>query len=86
MAAMQTLSRIDLPAEPLVDVENLSVTFRRDGRAIPVVRDLSFSLEAGKVLSIIGESGSGKSVTLRAVMRLLGEIRPASGPRQPGGS
>jgi peptide/nickel transport system ATP-binding protein len=73
MAAMQTSSRIDLPAEPLVDVENLSVTFQRDGRAMPVVRDLSFSLEAGKVLCIIGESGSGKSVTLRAVMRLLGK-------------
>ena len=79
MAAMQTLSRVDLPAEPLVDVENLSVTFRRDGRAIPVVRDLSFSLEAGKVLSIIGESGSGKSVTLRAVMRLLGKSAQLQG-------
>jgi peptide/nickel transport system ATP-binding protein len=73
MAAVQTLSRIDRLAEPLVDVENLNVTFRRDGRAIPVVRDLSFSLSAGKVLCIIGESGSGKSVTLRAVMRLLGK-------------
>jgi peptide/nickel transport system ATP-binding protein len=73
MAATQTLSRVDLPAAPLVDVENLNVTFRRDGRAIPVVRDLSFSLDAGKVLCIIGESGSGKSVTLRAVMRLLGK-------------
>jgi peptide/nickel transport system ATP-binding protein len=72
MAATQTLSRIDLQAPPLVDVENLNVTFHRDGRAIPVVRDLFFSLRAGKVLCIIGESGSGKSVTLRAVMRLLG--------------
>jgi peptide/nickel transport system ATP-binding protein len=72
MAATQTLSRTDRSAEPLVDVENLNVTFRRDGRTIPVVRDLSFSLGAGRVLCIIGESGSGKSVTLRAVMRLLG--------------
>jgi peptide/nickel transport system ATP-binding protein len=72
MAATQTLFRVDLPAAPLVDVENLNVTFRRAGRAIPVIRDLSFRLEAGKVLCIIGESGSGKSVTLRAVMRLLG--------------
>jgi peptide/nickel transport system ATP-binding protein len=73
MAAMQILSRVGLTAEPLVDVENLNVTFRRDGAAVPVVSDLSFSLDAGKVLCIIGESGSGKSVTLRAVMRLLGK-------------
>jgi peptide/nickel transport system ATP-binding protein len=71
MAARQTLSRIDVAAEPLLDVEKLSVTFRRDGRAIPVVRDLSFRVQAGKVLCIIGESGSGKSVTLRALMRLV---------------
>ncbi|HEX3503139.1 MAG TPA: ABC transporter ATP-binding protein [Xanthobacteraceae bacterium] len=79
MAATQTLSRIDLEAAPLVDVENLDVTFHRDGRAIPVVRDLSFSLRAGKVLCIIGESGSGKSVTLRAVMRLLGKSAQLDG-------
>ena len=55
----------------LLEVERLSVTFQREGRQIPVVRDLSFTLDAGKVLCIIGESGSGKSVTLRAIMRLM---------------
>jgi peptide/nickel transport system ATP-binding protein len=71
MAATQTLARIDAASMPLLDVQNLSVTFRHDGRAIPVVRELSFGLMPGKVLCVIGESGSGKSVTLRAVMRLL---------------
>ena len=78
-AAMATLSRIDLAAEPLVNVEKLGVTFRRDGRAIAVVRDLSFRLEAGKVLCVIGESGSGKSVTLRALMRLLAKSARCDG-------
>jgi peptide/nickel transport system ATP-binding protein len=71
MTVVETLSGVDVAAAPLLDVEKLSVTFHRDGRAIAVVRDLSFRLETGKVLCIIGESGSGKSVTLRAVMRLL---------------
>jgi peptide/nickel transport system ATP-binding protein len=70
--ATQTLSRTDMGATPLLAVDGLNVTFRRDGRAMPIVRDLSFSVDARKVLCIIGESGSGKSVTLRAVMRLLG--------------
>ena len=56
---------------PLLEVEGLNVAFRRDGRDIKVVRDVSFHLDPGKVLCIIGESGSGKSVTLRAIMRLL---------------
>ncbi len=56
---------------PLLSVEGLSVAFPREGRDIQVVRDVSLSLEAGKVLCIIGESGSGKSVTLRSIMRLL---------------
>ena len=58
-------------SSPLLDVEGLKVTFRRDGKDVDAVRDISFQLAPGKVLCIIGESGSGKSVTLRAIMRLL---------------
>jgi peptide/nickel transport system ATP-binding protein len=59
--------------EPVVEVKNLSVSFEGSGRTVPVVRDLSFSLRAGKVMTILGESGSGKSVTLNALLRLLPE-------------
>ena len=55
----------------VLDVEHLSVRFRRDGREVRAVNDLSFSLARGEVLGIIGESGSGKSVTLRALIGLL---------------
>src|SRR4051812_7281200 len=56
---------------PIIEVERLSVVFRRDGREVRAVSELSFSLTRGEVLGIIGESGSGKSVTLRALIKLL---------------
>ena len=42
------------------------------------VNDLAFSLGEGEVLGLLGESGSGKSVTLRALMRLLPKKRTRS--------
>lgn len=57
--------------EPLVEVENLRVRFVSQDVDIEVVKGVSFSLEAGKVLCVLGESGSGKSVTMRSLMRLL---------------
>jgi peptide/nickel transport system ATP-binding protein len=57
-----------------VDVEGLNVRFSGD-RTVHAVNDLSFSLGEGEVLGLLGESGSGKSVTLRALMRLLPKKR-----------
>src|SRR6201986_5196626 len=54
----------------LVDVRNLNIRFTGD-RTVHAVNDLSLSLGEGEVLGLLGESGSGKSVTLRALMRLL---------------
>jgi peptide/nickel transport system ATP-binding protein len=58
----------------LVEVEGLNVRFFGD-RNVHAVNDLSFSLGEGEVLGLLGESGSGKSVTLRALMRLLPKKR-----------
>jgi oligopeptide/dipeptide ABC transporter ATP-binding protein len=56
----------------MLSVENLHVFFRAtDGKRLPAVRDVSFSLPPGEVLGLVGESGSGKSVTSLAIMRLL---------------
>jgi oligopeptide transport system ATP-binding protein len=56
---------------PLLHVEDLQVEFRtRDGVA-KAVNGVSFSLEEGQTLAILGESGSGKSVTAQAVMGIL---------------
>jgi peptide/nickel transport system ATP-binding protein len=54
----------------LVEVRNLNIRFTGE-RTVHAVNDLSLSLGEGEVLGLLGESGSGKSVTLRALMRLL---------------
>jgi peptide/nickel transport system ATP-binding protein len=56
---------------PAIDVENLTVSFEQREPTIHAVNDVSFRLARGEVLGILGESGSGKTVTLRALMRLL---------------
>ncbi|MEJ0067986.1 MAG: ABC transporter ATP-binding protein [Pseudomonadota bacterium] len=57
--------------EPAIAVDDLSVRFvRREGTAA-AVNGVSFALTPGEVLTILGESGSGKSVTLKALMGLL---------------
>jgi len=58
----------------LVEVRDLNIRFSGD-RTVHAVNDLSFSLGEGEVLGLLGESGSGKSVTLRALMRLLPKKR-----------
>jgi len=60
-----------MPPEPLVQVEDLSVRFVNRDIDIQVVSDVSFHLDAGEVLCLLGESGSGKTVTMRALLRLL---------------
>ena len=57
--------------ETLLDVKNLNVAFRLTALDLPVSSDVSFTLEKGKVLGLIGESGSGKTVTSKAILRLL---------------
>jgi len=57
--------------QPLVAVEDLTVDFVSRDSTVRAVNGVSFSLMPGEVLCVIGESGSGKSVTMRSLMRLL---------------
>ena len=54
----------------LLDVRNLRVAFRRDGREIVPVRDVSFSVPEHGRVALVGESGCGKSLTALSLMRL----------------
>ena len=59
---------------PLVEISDLRVRFR-GARTMHAVNGVSLTLQPGEVLGILGESGSGKSVTLKTLLRLLPESR-----------
>ena len=57
--------------EPLLEVKNLQVRFYLSERTVYAVNDVSFTVEPGQVVGLVGESGCGKSVTSLAIMRLI---------------
>ncbi|MGP3930319.1 ABC transporter ATP-binding protein [Nonomuraea sp. KM88] len=56
---------------PVLEIRDLHVTFTARGREIHAVRGVDLTIERGQTLALLGESGSGKSVTAKAVMGLL---------------
>ena len=58
---------------PLLEVKNLNVSFLSDGRLLPAVSDVSFTVEPGEILALVGESGCGKSITCMSLAKLLPE-------------
>ena len=62
---------MDTKMEPLLDVQNLSVSFPTAAGQSTVLHNASYRIDRGEVLAIVGESGSGKSVAMLAVMGLL---------------
>lgn len=63
-------------SKPLLQVENLKKYFRTKSGILHAVDDVSFTIEEGKTLGVVGESGCGKSTTGRAILRLT---EPTSG-------
>lgn len=57
--------------DTVLDVKHLSVSFFTREGEVQAVRDVSFSLHKGEVLAIVGESGCGKSVLCKSIMKLL---------------
>ncbi|RRO03506.1 microcin C ABC transporter ATP-binding protein YejF [Pectobacterium aquaticum] len=60
-----------MSSSPLLQIDNLSIAFRKGGQEQRVVDQLSLAVNAGETLALVGESGSGKSVTALSVLRLL---------------
>ena len=56
---------------PLLEVNNLETHFRTRSGTIKAVNNVTFDIEAGEVLGVVGESGCGKSVTALSLMRLI---------------
>src|SRR5215468_1095264 len=59
------------PTEPLLSVRDLSVVFELDEGRVRAVEGVSFEVRPGQVVGIVGESGCGKSVTMRAILQLI---------------
>ena len=57
----------------LLKVENLTKKFKKKGILFPAVSQVSFTLEKGECLGIVGESGFGKSTTANMIARLQKE-------------
>jgi peptide/nickel transport system ATP-binding protein len=64
---------------PLLEVENLHVKLQTHRGRAYAVRDVSFTLERGEALGLVGESGCGKSITAMALMGLLPENAEVAG-------
>ena len=60
-------------ASPLLDVRHLSTHFRTGAGVVRAVDDVSFQLQRGETLGLVGESGCGKSVTALSILRLVPE-------------
>ena len=65
--------------EPLLEVKDLFVEFHTDEGVAKAINGVNLALEAGETLAILGESGSGKSVTAQAIMGIL-DMPPAKIP------
>jgi peptide/nickel transport system ATP-binding protein len=66
-------------AEPMVRLRDLSVTFSGGRKPVHAVSGVSLEVQRGEVVALIGESGSGKSVTMRTLLRLHPERRTRMG-------
>ena len=68
--------------KPILEVNNLRVSYHTYAGEVKSVRGVTFSLNKGEALAIVGESGCGKSVTAKSIMGLIkapqGEIKKDS--------
>ena len=66
-------------SEAVLDVRDLTVAFRQEGRVTQAVKGVSFTVGRGETVALVGESGSGKSVTALSTVALLPEAAELGG-------
>jgi len=80
IAPMPADNMVPVPERPTVlDVQNLSLSFRNADGLLPIVTDVSFSIRQGEAVALVGESGCGKSITASAIMGIAPENAVISG-------
>ena len=63
----------------ILEVKDLTVSFRQDGKTNVAVKGVTFSVDRGETVALVGESGSGKSVTALSTVSLLGDVAQVKG-------
>jgi len=66
-------------SSPLLQIENLSLGFQTEGGLLRAVEGLSLSVEEGQIVSLVGESGCGKSITALSIARLIPSVQYLGG-------
>jgi ABC-type dipeptide/oligopeptide/nickel transport system ATPase component len=59
-------------AEPVLEIRNLFTHFESDEGVVKAVDGVTFSLDRGKTLGVVGESGCGKSVMVQSILQIVG--------------
>src|SRR5687768_12554409 len=71
-----------MSAQPIVEIRNLSKSYRRGGQVVPVLNDITLDIAAGDFVALMGPSGSGKSTLLNLI---AGIDKPDGGVLRVGG-